>query len=274
MAFFETPLIQLSEATQIIILAVIQGIAEFLPISSDGHLISAESFMGGIKDKTEINLVLHFGTLLSIVVFYWRRLWQLLSEDRRVIPLLIVGTIPAAVVGLTIKKMFPLFIEDPLLNGFMLPITGFLLLMLPKMKPGEMEYRDITMKTAFLIGIAQSLALLPGISRSGTTIVAGCFLGLRRQSAATFSFLLAVPAISGACVLEAKDIYDQGGLQCSMQWATIGAIISFSVGLLALSLLVKMLNRGSLHWFAYWVIPFGLANVVWQLHLMVQEMNS
>jgi undecaprenyl-diphosphatase len=154
----------------------------------------------------------------------------------------------------------------------MLPITGFLLLMLPKIKPGEVAYRDIGMGTAFLIGIAQAFALLPGISRSGTTIVAGCFLGLQRQSAATFSFLLAVPAISGACLLEAKDIYDQGGLQCSVQWATIGAVVSFAVGLLALRLLVTMLSRGSLHWFAYWLIPFGLANVVWQLHLMVQAL--
>ena len=101
-----------SETVQVCILAVVQGISEFLPISSDGHLVAVESLLPGIKDKTEINLILHFGTLPSIIVFYWRQLFQLLFEDRRVIPLLIVGTIPVAIVGVIIKKKFPELIEE------------------------------------------------------------------------------------------------------------------------------------------------------------------
>lgn len=264
-----TELLQ-SETVQIIILAVVQGIAEFLPISSSGHLVAIESLLPGLEDKTEMNLILHFGTLLSIVVFYWRRLLNLLTEDRRVIPLLILGTIPVAIVGLIIKKKFPGLIESPLLAGFMLIVMGILLLLMERIKGGDIDYRKMPTRIALLIGIAQVFALLPGISRSGSTILAGCLLGLQRQSAATFSFLLAVPAISGASLLEAIDIYEQGGLKSEPNAAFLGGLIAFVVGLAALSLLVRLLNQGKLHWFAYWLIPFGVANVVWQLYLLTQ----
>jgi undecaprenyl-diphosphatase len=262
-----------SETVQVCILAVVQGISEFLPISSDGHLVAVESFLPGIKDKTEINLILHFGTLLSIIVFYGRQLIQLLFADRRVIPLLIAGTIPVAIVGVIIKKKFPTVIENPLLGGFMLAVMGLLLLTMERIKGGEIDYRKMPMKIAVGIGIAQIFALLPGISRSGTTILTGCLLGLQRQSAATFSFLLAVPAIAGATLLEGIDIYQEGGVKCAISDAIIGAVISFLVGLVALNLLVRILNNGKLHWFAYWLIPFGLANVVWQIYLLTQQVR-
>lgn len=262
-----------SETFQVIVLAIVQGISEFLPISSDGHLIAVESFLPGIEDKTEINLILHFGTLLSIIVFYWRQLLQLLSSDKRVLPLLILGTIPVAIVGVIIKKKFPALIENPLLGGFMLVVMGVLLLLMEWIKGGETDYRKMAPRTALLIGIAQIFALLPGISRSGTTILTGCLLGLQRQSAATFSFLLAVPAIAGATLLEGIDIYEQGGVRCNPWSAGLGCVIAFGVGLIALSLLVRLLNQGKLHWLAYWLIPFGAANVVWQLYLLTQAVR-
>jgi undecaprenyl-diphosphatase len=190
-----------------------------------------------------------------------------------VIPLLIAGTIPVAIVGVIIKKKFPTVIENPLLGGFMLAVMGLLLLMMERIKGGEIDYRKMPLKIALGIGIAQIFALLPGISRSGTTIITGCLLGLQRQSAATFSFLLAVPAIAGATLLEGIDIYQEGGVKCAISDAIIGAVISFLVGLVALSLLVRILNNGKLHWFAYWLIPFGLANVVWQIYLLTQQMR-
>ncbi|MFN9539217.1 MAG: undecaprenyl-diphosphate phosphatase [Planctomycetota bacterium] len=260
-----------SETFQVIVLAIVQGISEFLPISSDGHLIAVESLLPGIEDKTEINLILPFGTLLSIIVFYWRQLLQLLTSDRRVIPLLILGTVPVAIVGVIIKKKFPELIENPLLGGFMLVVMGLLLLLMEWIKGGETDYRKMAPRVALLIGIAQVFALLPGISRSGTTILTGCLLGLQRQSAATFSFLLAVPAIAGATLLEGLDIYEQGGVKCDPQAAFLGCALAFVIGLVALNLLVRLLNQGKLHWFAYWLIPFGVANVVWQLYLLTQS---
>ncbi len=265
------PLFEISDQWRVMILAVIQGIAEFLPISSSGHVVIIDALLGGSPDSARLNVALHFGTLLSIIVFYWRRIWALLAADRRVIGLMIVGTIPAAVLGLTIKARYGWVLEQPLLAAFMLPITGFMLLGLSRIKPGQIEYQQLTYIKAFLIGCAQAFALLPGISRSGSTIVAGSCLGLTRQSAATFSFLLAIPAIGGASILELKDIFSEEVHQTSLWLVGGGACVSFIIGLGALSVLVRMLDQGRLHWFAYWLIPFGFAVVVWLLNEWVQQ---
>jgi undecaprenyl-diphosphatase len=152
----------------------------------------------------------------------------------------------------------------------MLPVTGALLLLLPRFGTGTKEYQQIGLGTALLIGIAQAAALLPGISRSGSTIVAGVGLGLNRQAAATFSFLLAIPAIAGAGTLEfMQQFFGSGSDQSSdtsFGLMLVGALISLGVGLLSLRWLTVCVNRGNLHYFAYWVIPVGILLIVWQLY--------
>ncbi len=265
------PPYEISEPIMVAILAIIQGIAEFLPISSSGHLVVANGLFGTSAGATgELTIILHFGTLLAILVFYWKRIWALLTEDRRVIWLLIVGTIPVAVVGLIVETQFEWVTEDALLAGFMLPVTGFILMGLTRIGNGEKDYQQIGLVSAFVIGIAQAVALLPGISRSGTTIVMGAMLGLKRQSAATFSFLLAIPAIAGATVLKLKKMHDANWVTSTDPvWLIIGCVIAFLVGLAALYLLVKWVEKGKLHLFAYWLIPLGFAVVVWQLYLHI-----
>ena len=255
----------MNELAKIAILAIVQGIAEFLPISSSGHLVVLNELFGTGKGSLELNIILHLGTLLAILVFYRRRILDLLTVDRRVIPLLLAGTIPAAVVGVILKKNFESILEQALVAGIMLPITGAMLLWLRRMDEGEQEYQEISYFNAILIGFAQAFAILPGISRSGSTIVAGVALGLKRQSAATFSFLLAIPVIAGATVLELKDMLDGEGSATAPWLLIIGAAIAFAVGLVSLNWLVKWLEDGRLHYFAYWVIPLGLAVIVWQI---------
>ena len=255
----------MNELVKIVVLAVVQGIAEFLPISSSGHLVVLNEWFGTGKGSLELNIILHLGTLLAILVFYWRKILDLLTTDRRVIPLLIVGTIPAAVIGIILKKNFESLLEQALVAGFMLPITGGLLLWLKNLKEGDNEYQRIGYGTAILIGFAQAFAILPGISRSGSTIVAGVALGLKRQSAATFSFLLAIPVIAGATVLELKDMFEAQATTTAPWLLIVGAVIAFFVGLVSLNWLVKWLEQGRLHYFAYWVIPLGLLVIVWQL---------
>lgn len=252
------------QLVQIIILAIVQGIAEFLPVSSSGHLNVFQSLMGKLSESAELNIVLHFGTLLAIICFYFKRILALLTSDRRVIPMLVVGTVPAAVVGIYLKKMHEPLLADTLLSGFMFPVTGLMLLALSKMKTGDKDYETMSYRTVILIGLAQSFALLPGISRSGSTIVMASFLGLKRQSAATFSFLLAIPAILGATVLELKDIVDAGATETPLVPLLVGLVIAFAVGWVSLSYLVKWLEAGKLHWFAYYLIPVGVVVGVWQ----------
>ena len=255
----------------IIVLAVVQGIAEFLPISSSGHLVIIARLLapegGRDLDIADLNIVLHGGTLMSILVYYWQRVWRLLGEDRRTIGLLIVGTIPAVILGLALKEYLEAILENPLLAGSLLLVTGTVLLWAVRRPPGDGRYQQMSYWTALKIGLIQAAAILPGLSRSGLTISSGLSQGLSRQDAATFSFLLAIPVISGACVLEGFDLASAEELHTPLIHLAIGALISFVVGLVALWWLVSWLEKGRLQYFAWWCYAVGIAVIIWQLSL-------
>jgi len=278
---------------QMMILAVVQGVTEFLPVSSSGHLVIVASLLkqdSSALDIAEVSIVLHVGTLLSIVAFYWRRIVSLLSEDRRVILLLIAGAIPAVVLGLPLKLLASHLLENTLLTGAMLIVTGWVLILATRFKsrherqaaelqPAEMQaastgaatsetqpleaatqrYQQLSLWRCFLIGCSQAVAILPGLSRSGSTISTGMMLGLSPRSAATFSFLLAIPVIAGGGLLETVDLLRGEGGGTPVLYLLAGAAVSFLVGLVSLLWLVKWLENGRLQWFAWWCIPVGVA---------------
>ena len=257
------------------ILAVVQGIAEFLPISSSGHLLVVDALWlhagaPPLQNLLGVEILLHGGTLLAILVVYWQRIARLLGEDRRVIGRLIVGTLPAVVVGLPLHEIDFLhgWLENSLLAGCMLPITGLLLLWGGRQPEGVTDYRDMSYRQALLIGLAQVVAILPGISRSGSTIVAGLAVGLRRDSAAAFSFLLAIPTIAGAVVLGLKDLGPASYEPAEMLRLAEAAGIAFVVGVAALVGLLRWLRRGRLQPLAWWCIVVGVSFTVWQLLTM------
>ena len=257
---------------QILILGVVQGITEFLPVSSSGHLVVIQalfqSFEGQtLPDVVAVNVLLHAGTLAAIVLFYRKRIVRLLFEDRRVVGLLAVGTLPAVAVGLTLKRLFPEFLASPLLAGFMFLLTGALLIFSSRRgghDEEQHEYQNLSYLQAFGIGLFQAAAILPGLSRSGWTIAGGMLLGLRREAATTFSFLLAIPVIGGATLLELRD-WSLAGEAISLPLLGFGAAVAFAVGLVALWLLVRIVERGRLAWFACWLFPLGIGVLVWQL---------
>jgi undecaprenyl-diphosphatase len=254
---------------EIIILAVVQGIGEFLPISSSGHLIVVAAVFDQLGHhlqlKFTVNIVLHVGTLAAILAVYWRRVVRLVGEDRRVIGLLIVGSLPAAVVGIVLKTCFQDQLESALLAGCLFPLTALMLLWIARCPAGNSACRQLSYRGALGIGAFQALALLPGISRSGATIVAGLVTGLRREEAATFSFLLAIPAIGGAGLLEAVKLWNQPVGSESLGLLALGGSVSFAVGLLSLVWLLRWLKQGRLHYFAWWLLLVGPAVVVWQI---------
>ena len=251
--------------TEMLILAVVQGIAEFLPISSSGHLVILGDLLGASDESATVEVILHAGTLASILTVYWSRILKLLSSDRRVIPLLVVGTIPAGVAGVIIKTQFESILANPLLAGFMLVVTGIMLLSLKWLPEGETGYDRLSWGKAFVIGCFQAFALLPGISRSGSTIVGSRLLGLSREDSVTFSFLLAIPAILGATVLTLRDIISGEESGAGVTVLAIGAVVSFVVGIAALRWLIHWAKEGRLYWFAAWCIPFGLVVVGYYL---------
>ncbi|WP_417745501.1 undecaprenyl-diphosphate phosphatase [Rosistilla oblonga] len=250
---------------EMVLLAVIQGIAEFLPISSSGHLVIFGELLGITEESATVNIVLHAGTLASILVVYWRRILDMLTSDRRVIPLLVIGTIPAGTAGVIIKTQFKHLLESPLIAGCMLLVTGGLLLLLKYLPTRDATYQSLSWRKAFEIGTFQAFALMPGISRSGSTIVGGRMLGLSNEDAVTFSFLLAIPAILGATVLEMKDLAQSDLTMDRMAPLLVGAVVAFLVGIFALRWLIAWSRRGRLHLFAWWCIPMGIGTILWQL---------
>jgi undecaprenyl-diphosphatase len=262
--------------TEIIVLAIVQGVTEFLPVSSSGHLVVvAALFADGDADKFDVgavNICLHGGTLISIIVFYWQRLWKLLSTDRELILPLGIATVPAVVIGLGMKLTgVDALLSSPLLAGCMLPVTGLILIWASRHAGGQDECRNLSYKYAALIGFSQALAILPGLSRSGTTISTGIRLGLAPTAAATFSFLMAIPVIGGACLLEIISLAKEGAFSSgasgtiSLVHLGIGAAVAYTVGLVSLWLLVRWLERGRFQYFAAWCIPVGIGVIIWQL---------
>ena len=259
---------------QVAVLAVLQGVTEFLPISSDGHLVVVRPLLfpagSAPQDAMDLTIILHLGTLGSILVYYFRRIVRLLGEDRKVLWLLAVGTVPAVVLVLVCKtvldQQFEAILQSELLAGLMLPVTGLALLWAMRQKAGAREYRELTWRDALVIGVCQATAILPGLSRSGTTISAGLGLGMTRASSATYSFLLAIPALAGAGLYEAYSmVKDQQPLSARPAHLAIGAAISFLVGLAAIWSLERLLQRGQLQWLAWYCIGLGAVVVVWQL---------
>ena len=281
---------------KIVIMAIVQGIGEFLPISSSGHLLVAGKLLfsgsGGINEDElmTLTILLHAGTLLSILVIFRRSIWEMLTDNYRLVFLLIVGSVPTGIIGVGIKfvteKLYPGLTGSLPLTGIGFLITGFLLLNFlgkkNRMKmgssiasaPKENEPQESSLKTvrsmtwfdAFIIGIFQGIAVLPGISRSGTTIVGGILRKLTPEDSAIFSFLLAIPAIAGATLLEVLDFVKEEDVELVDSNFTFylgGAIISFLIGLISLAYLMKWLKQGKLSWFAWWLFFIGTVSVIW-----------
>ena len=267
---------------EIVVLAIVQGLTEFLPVSSSGHLVVASALLETLgyslppdDELLALEVVLHIGTLLAILVYFRREVWALAGSDQRLVPLLVVGTIPAVLIGLPLKYLASDVLVSPLLAGCMFPVTGLLLIWASRQPEGTAPYRELGYGRTIFIGLWQSLALLPGVSRSGATISAGLACGLDRRSAGVFAFLLGIPAMAGAGALEIAELakrYWEG--EATTSGAThpallaLGLFVSMLVGLLALAWLIRWVERGRLTLFAWYLFPLGAAVVAWQLMLL------
>ncbi|MDR1269083.1 MAG: undecaprenyl-diphosphate phosphatase [Planctomycetaceae bacterium] len=244
------------------IISIVQGIGEFLPISSSGHLAVTEHLFGRFgqpltgseTDFIKLEILLHLGTLIAVLIVFRQRIVDLFGKDLRLIPLLIIGTLPAVVVGLLVKKFAPWIEADLYIISICFAVTGFLLI-LSRNTDGEKTCSTMTWFDALVIGTVQAVAILPGLSRSGSTIVAGLFRKLRRDEAATFSFLLAIPVIGGIGILELKGLLKPNTEPdaISTHLLLVGMSVSCVVGIAALVWLLDWLKKGQLWYFAAWL---------------------
>jgi undecaprenyl-diphosphatase len=242
-----------------IILAIIEGLTEFLPVSSTGHMIIGSSIMGIAADDFVklFTVAIQFGAILSVVVLYWRRFFENLS----VYPLLVVGFIPAAIAGLLLKSHIDALLENVAVVAVMLLLGGVFFLFIDRLFPndGVDNKEPLTWKSAFLIGCFQVIAMVPGVSRSAATIVGGLTQKLSRKQAAEFSFLLAVPTMFAATAKSLWDYMDDGGSFTAEHWKLfgIGNAVAFVVALLAIKGFVGFLTKHGFRAFGWYRIIVG-----------------
>lgn len=258
------------ETLSLLLLGVLQGATEFLPVSSSAHLVIAQTLLKTRNPGLMVEIVLHLGTLISVLVYFRRDLWQLAQGSllpgrvgaavRKEVGYLALATVPAVVVALTLGGKVEAAFEDVHFTGMMLLVTTAVLVL--SRWATRREGARLTWATALLIGLAQSLAILPGISRSGITIVTGLWLGLKGEEAARFSFLMAIPAILGAGIFQLLGLVQ--GPTVPVTGLVLGFLAAALVGYGMIAWVMDILRRGRLHLFAGYTLLVGLMVIFWR----------
>jgi undecaprenyl-diphosphatase len=238
--------------TQVLILSLIEGLTEFLPVSSTGHLILASAFMGIGEDQfiKSFNIIIQFGAILSVLVLYWRRFLPNLDFYKK----LFIAFLPAAVIGLAVKSKIDLILDSVQTVAWTLVVGGVILILTDKYfqkHAGAARIENLTWKECLKLGLIQCFAFIPGVSRSGATIVGGLYLGLSRKEAAEFSFFLAVPTLAGATLIKTMGILKTID-QSQIAWLSMGMVLSFIFAGLAIRFFIQIVSRfGFLHFGVY-----------------------
>ncbi len=264
------------------VLGVIQGLTEFLPVSSSGHLVLFQNLFGLKEPELFFDISVHVGTLIAICVFFFKDLrditgtlfsastwsvgkdglWESLCQkpEMRLFGLILVGTVPTVLLGLLLRPVAPMMFSSVQLVGIMLLVTGLLLWLTRGLKSHGRDAAQLTIWDALLIGFFQGVAILPGLSRSGATIAMGLFRGIDRETAARYSFLLSIPAILGAMVLESGKALSTGFPPAGA--LSVGVCMAAAVGYGCLKILVRLVKKGNLYIFAPYCWFLGMVIIV------------
>lgn len=268
-----------------IVLGVLQGIAEFLPISSSGHLIVAQNLFGLEEVPLLFDVFLHVATLLAVVLYFRKKIWELIcsfarifvpiknpsvaqiekkSEDTKYIVAIILATFVTGVLGIFSSKVISEISVKLVCAGFI--VTALLLIFSSLIEKKHSAYSETSLKSpswkqSLVIGLAQGIGTLPGISRSGSTIAGSLFCGVKRDVAGEFSFIVSIPAILGAFILELKDLGEVSS-SIGAEPVIAGCAAAFASGYIALSWLMRLIKKGRLEWFACYLIPVGILGMI------------
>ena len=267
-----------------LLLGLIQGVAEFLPISSSGHLSIAQNLLGfGMEGADDVffDVLLHLGTLAAVFVAYWTDIKEMVLEffrmisdlthgggpekvpsARRMILLIVIGTLPLFLI-LPIKNAVEGLYANTFFVGGALLVTGLLLYFCDRARPGRKNARTATIADVLLVGVGQAVATCPGISRSGMTICMGCFRGFDRKFAVRFAFLLSIPAVLGANILQIKDVVAAGGIDLKLiPGYILGVVVAAVSGYLSIRLVRMVADKGKFGAFAYYCWAVGIITVI------------
>lgn len=265
-----------------LIMGLVQGLTEFLPVSSSGHLVIFGEILGlQIDDGNAFAVLLHLATFISVCIVYYKDIIELIKEFflmiadicrgrfdfkrpyRRMLIMLIIATVPAVVVGV-IFKMFDIdaILSNLLMVGFMLLITAVLMFIVDRFNKNTFDALNAKYSSAFAVGLAQACALMPGLSRSGSTITAARALGYKKEFAIKFSFLMSLPAILGAAVLEGAGLIGSGGFSVEIVPLAVGFIAAAVSGVLAIKFLINLLNKNKFYFFSVYCALAGAVSIV------------
>lgn len=258
--------------TQTIVLSLVQGLTEFLPVSSSGHLRIISELFFGQDAGASFTAVVQLGTEAAVLVYFARDIWDILTGwfkglfnkaergfNYRMGWMVIVGTLPVGILGFLGKDLIRENLRNLWITAFVLIAFSFVFILAEKLGSKRRSYESLTMKDAIIMGCAQCLALIPGVSRSGGTISAGLFVGLEREVAARFSFLLAIPAVLASGLFSLPDAFDpQAGQAASASQLAVGTLIAFVVGYASIAWLLQFVSHHSFSWFAAYRIPVGI----------------
>lgn len=263
-----------------ILLGILQGLTEFLPVSSSGHLILVEELLHVSHDyDIAFEVFVHFGTLLSVVLMFWKEIKSIVfsfvggilkpssikhlfkNDDYfRLAVFIIIGCIPAGLVGVLFEHQIEFLFTDPKFVSVMLLITGLILFLTKFAKPKDDS--KVGLLSTIIIGIAQAVAIIPGISRSGITISSALFSGVSRQNSAKFSFLLALPVIFGATILKTKELFGSPMNSTRLIPLVVGTIVAAVFGYIAIRLVLSILQKRRFSWFAYYCFIVGILGIL------------
>jgi undecaprenyl-diphosphatase len=256
----------------IILLGIVEGVTEFIPVSSTGHLILAGALLGYDEQQWAVfNVVIQLGAILAVVVLYWRTFLAVLTglvrgraESWRFVRNILVAFLPAAVIGLALHRQIEAMLGSPTIVAVALIAGGFAILAVERFAPQGVEkgVADISLKQAVAIGFIQCLAMVPGVSRSGASILGALALGVERRTAAEFSFFLAIPTMLGASTLELVKNHDDLGA-AGPTGIAIGFVVSFIVAILVIKWFIGIVSRRGFAPFAWYRIAVGGAALVW-----------
>lgn len=254
------------EIWQAIILGLLQGLTEFLPVSSSGHLVIVQDFLGVIRTGVTFDIAVHLGTALAVAYYFRDQLWGM-ARNFRLLALLVVASIPAAVFGFAFQDFLEGLFSQVVAVGFALLVTGTILWLAEtysRQDKAAKNMEQISYKDALIIGLGQAVAIIPGISRSGSTIATALLRNVNRESAAEFSFLMSLPVILGAAFLE---LIDLGSTASSLPVVPIlvGLGTAFFSGLAAIYFLLTIIRRHSLKIFSYYTWSLGVVVLLWNL---------
>jgi len=261
----------------VVILGIVEGLTEFLPVSSTGHLILAGALLGYNDDQWKVfNIVIQLGAIMAVVVLYWRTFWAVLqglirrdAVSIRFVRNLLIAFLPSAVVGIALHDKIELLLGEPVVVAIALILGGIAIIIIERVvKPGDtVGVAELPLRTAIGIGIMQCLSMVPGVSRSGATIMGALTLGVERRTAAEFSFFLAVPTMLGASVVELHSNRAEvlSGAGVGLPMIALGMLVSFIVAILVIRSFVAIVSRHGFVPFAWYRIIAGTAALVWLL---------